>query len=185
MLPLYWVYQEQTAGGLKATMDHLEYPEGVAGETAASCDDAAAPLYKGRVLYFKGKFGEDGAAGCYKIARPSHESLARSSESDLEKHVKLRAKQDASYWFGLMAFQRGRYSSAIDWLQSKTIEVYPNGPWSPGALTISACAYEASDKPDMAMLLYHSNASSPGYAGDLLRAKWLKELGEKRKPGGE
>ncbi len=184
LLPLYWVYQEQTAGGLKATMDHLEYPEARQAKPPQVVTHAA-PLYKGRVLYFKGKFGEDGAAGCYKIARPSHESLARSSESDLEKHVKLRAKQDASYWFGLMAFQRGRYSSAIDWLQSKTIEVYPNGPWSPGARYNLGRAYEASDKPDMAMLLYHSNASSPGYAGDLLRAKWLKELGEKRKPGGE
>jgi hypothetical protein len=37
----------------------------------------------------------------------------------------------------------------------------------------------------MAMLLYNSNSASPGFRGDLLRAKWLKELGEKRKPKGE
>ena len=84
-----------------------------------------------------------------------------------------------------MAYQRGHYSSAVDWLQAKTIETYPNGPWTPGARYNLGRAYEAAYNPDMAMLLYHSNVSSSGYGGDLLREKWLKELGEKRKPAGE
>jgi hypothetical protein len=184
LLPLFWVYQEQTAGGVKTSMDPLEYEEARQAK-APQVVTHIAPLYKGRISYFKGKFGEDGAAGWYKIARPSHESLARSSESDFEKSVKFRAKQDATYWFGLMAYQRGHYSSAVDWLQAKTIETYPNGPWIPGARYNLGRAYEASSDRDMAMLLYHSNVSSPGYGGDLLRAKWLRELGEKRKPAGE
>ncbi len=181
VLPLYWVYHERLAGGAKTSMDPLEYDESRQAKPSQVVIHAA-PLHKGRVFYFKGKYGEDGAAGCYLTARPSHESLFRSSDSDFEKQVKLWAKQDASYWLGLMAFQRGRYRSAIDYLQTKTIEAYPNGPWSSGARYNLARAYEASGQPDMAMFLYNSNTNSPGYPGDLLRAKWLKELGEKRKP---
>ena len=181
VLPLYWVYQERKAGGAKTSMDPLEYEESRQAKPSQVVLHVA-PLFKGRVLYFKGKYGEDGAAGRYLIARPSHESLALSSESDFKKRIKLWAKQDASYWLGLMAFQRGRYASAIDYLQTKTLEAYPNGPWSTGARYNLARAYEASGRLDMAIFLYNSNATSPGYFGDLLRAKWLKELGEKRKP---
>jgi hypothetical protein len=184
VLPLYWVYREQLAGGAKASMDPLEYEESRQAKTPKVVIHPA-PLCRGRILYFKGKFGEDGAASYYRIARPSYESLAISSDSDFEKRIKVRARQDASYWFGLMAYQRGRYPSAIDWLQAKTIEAYPNGPWSTGARYNLARAYEASGKPDMAMFLYNSNTSSPGYPGDILRARWLKELGEKRKPASE
>jgi hypothetical protein len=184
VLPLYWVYQERKAGGARTSMDPLEYQESLEPKGAQVVTNAA-PLYRGRVLYLKGKFGEDGAAGYFRIARPSHESLARSSASDFEKQVKFRAKQDASYWLGLMAYQRGNYPSAIDYFLTKTIEAYPNGPWSTGARYNLGRTYEASGKPDLAILLYISNSASPGYLGDVLRAKWLKELGEKGKPGGE
>ncbi len=186
VLPLFWVYQEQTVGGAKTSMAprELEYPESRQAKQSRLMVHAA-PLFKGRVLYLKGKFGEEGAAGSFRIARPSLKSLALSSESDFEKRIKVRAKQDASYWLGLMAFERGHYRSAIDWLQAKTIEAYPNGPWSTGARYNLARAYEASHNYDMAVFLYDSNTSSPGYPGDLLRAKWLKELAGKRKPAGE
>jgi hypothetical protein len=184
VLPLFWVYQEQLAGGAKTSMDPLEYDETKQAKPSRAVVHIA-PLFRGRILYFKGKFGEEGAARYYQIARPSYEMLAISSETDFEKRVKLQARQDATYWFGLMAFQRGRYSSAIDWLQAKTIEAYPNGPWSTGARYNLGRVYEASGKPDLAMLLYNSNVSSIGYAGDALRARWLKEMGGKRKPAGE
>ena len=183
VLPLYWVYQEQLAGGAKTSMDPLEYEESRQAKPSQVVTHAA-PLYKGRVLYFKGKYGEDGAAGCYLIARPSHESLVRSSDSDFEKQVKLWAKQDASYWFGLMALQRGRYRSAIDWLQAKTIEAYPNGPWSTGARYNLARAYEASGKPDMAMFLYNSNTTSPGYRRRPAPSKMAEGTGRKAQAGG-
>jgi hypothetical protein len=96
--------------------------------------------------------------------------------------VKLQGKQDATYWLGLMAFQRRNFPSAIYWFQAKIIEAYPNCLWTNGARYNLARAYEVSGKPDMAILLYESNTASPGYLGDLLRAKWLKELGEKQKP---
>jgi tetratricopeptide (TPR) repeat protein len=184
VLPLYWVYQERKAGAAKTSMDPLEYDESRQAKPSQVVLHAA-PLFKGRVLYFKGKYGEDGAAGHYLIARPSHESLALSSESDFEKRIKLWAKQDASYWLGLMAFQRGRYASAIDYLQTKTLEAYPNSPWSTGARYNLARAYEGSGRLDLAIFLYTSNTNSPGYFGDLLRAKWLKELGAKGKPASE
>ena len=93
------------------------------------------------------------------------------------------ARQDASYWFGLMAYQRGRYRSAIDWFLRQTIEAYPNGLWLTGARYNLARTYEASGKADLAILLYGSNTASPGYPGDVLRAKWLQELGGEKDKG--
>jgi len=184
-LPLYWVYQERLPGGAKTSKDPLEYQE-TRQPKEAQVITHAAPLYKGRVLFLKGKFvGDDGAAPCFRIARPSHESLALSSASDFEKQVKVWAKQDASYWSGLIAYQRGNYRSAVDYFLTKTIEAYPDGPWLNGARYNLARTYEASGKPDLAILLYGSNTASPGYPGDVLRAKWLTELGEKRKPESE
>ena len=164
-------------------MDPLDNQSGQA--KAAQIVTHAAPLFRGRVLYFKGKFGEGGAAGYYRIARPSYASLRLSSETAFEKQVKLWARQDATYWLGLMAYQRGRYPSAINWLQAKTREADPGGPWETGACYNLARAYEASHQPEMAMLLDNSDSGSPGHPGDLLRAKWLKELGEKQKSPGE
>jgi hypothetical protein len=189
VLPLYWVYQERTAGGAKSTKDPLEYEESRRAKDPEVIT-YAAPLYKGRVRFLKGKFvGDDGAADFFRIARPSLESIKRSSADNLEKQVQIWAKQDASYWSGLMAFQRGNYPSAIDWLKVKTIDAFPNGPWSTGARYNLARACEASrkaeDNADMAIFIYRSNTDSPGYRGDALRAKWLTELGEKRKPVSE
>ena len=185
VLPLYWSYEEQLPGGPKTTRDHLEYQE--SGETKeARVVSRVAPLYKGRVLYLRGKFVGDGeAAPCFRIARPSHESLALSSESDTEKQIKLLGKEAASYWSGLMAYEQGNYPSAAYYLLNKTIDAYPDGPWTTGARYNLARTYEALGKPDLAILLYTGNTASPGYLGDLLRSQWLKELGEKRKPAKE
>jgi tetratricopeptide (TPR) repeat protein len=185
VLPLYCVYEERVAGSSKTSKDHLEYEESRTPKEAQVVEHPAA-LYKGRVLYLKGKFtGDEGAIRCFQIARPSYESLALSSADDIEKQVKLWAKQDASYWLGLIAYQRGNYPSAIDYFMTKTLEAFPNGPWSTGARYNLARTYEAAGKADTAVLLYRSNSASPGYHGDLLRAKWLRELSEKRKPESE
>jgi len=87
----------------------------------------------------------------------------------------LQAKQDASYWLGLLAFQRANYSSAIDYLARRTLEVMPDGPWSSGAQYNLARCYEAADEPAAAAELYQSDTDSPGYHGNLLRARWLSE----------
>ena len=98
----------------------------------------------------------------------------------------LQAKQAASYWSGLIAYQRGNYSAAGDYFRKRTLEAAPNTPWRHGALYNLARTYEAAGDTQRAILQYQSDASSPGYQGDLLRAKWLGEakVGGKGKGGG-
>jgi hypothetical protein len=185
VLPLFWVYQERSVGGTRTSMDPLEYDE-TRQPKESEVITHAAPLYKGRVLFLKGKFtGDDGAATFFRIARPSLESLRRSSASADDKQIQLWAKQDATYWSGLIAYQRGNYPSAVDHFLAKTIEAYPDGLWLNGARYNLARTYEGSGKPDLAIIIYKSNTASPGYPGDLLRAKWLIDLGAKPKAESE
>jgi hypothetical protein len=143
----------------------------------------SAPLYRGRVLYLKGKFvGDHGAAELYKQARPSDDELRLSSLDQAQKLFYMLAKQDASYWTGLLAYQRGKYDSAIDYFRLRTLLASSDNPWIPGAQYNLARAYEASGATDKAIAQY-GNASSPGLYGELLRAKWLKELTERKKEG--
>jgi hypothetical protein len=144
----------------------------------------SAPLLRGRVLYLKGKFiGDDGAMHYYQAARPSNEELSASSAHVLEKLVYLRGKQDAGYWAGLIAYQRGNYPAAIDYFTTRTLLFTPNGPWTTGARYNLARAFEASGDPERAILQYGNDPDSPGYLGDLLRAKWLKQQNGEGKKG--
>jgi hypothetical protein len=136
----------------------------------------SAPLRRGRVLQLKGKFiGDEGAIHYYQMARPSNAEVSASSAHPMEKLIYLRGKQDASYWLGLIAYQRAGYRSAIDYFANRTLLAMPNGPWSDGARYNLARTFEASGDKERAILQYASNADSAGYLGDLLRAKWLRE----------
>jgi hypothetical protein len=136
----------------------------------------AAPLYRGRVLQLKGRFtGDDGAIHFYQLARPSTEAITTSYMAEVEKVVQLRAKQDASYWLGLIAYQRQSYPAAIDYFTKRTLLFAPDGPWTVGARYNLGRTFEAAGERERAILQYNSNANSPGYLGDLLRAKWLAE----------
>jgi hypothetical protein len=140
----------------------------------------SAPLRRGRVLYLKGKFvGDDSAVQYFQSARPSNRELSSSSAHPMEKLVYLRGKQDASYWLGLIAFQRNDYPTAVDYFANRTLLFMPNGPWTDGARYNLARTFEASGDPERAILQYEEGVNSPGYLGDLLRAKWLKPNGKK------
>lgn len=135
-----------------------------------------APLYHGRILHLKGRLvGEEGAMQYYQAARPSHAELAASSLEAIEKALLLRGKQDASYWCGLLTFQRGNYSAAIDYFTRRTLRAYPAGPWTHGATYNLARAYEALGEIDRAVAQYQGDDTAPDYYGRLLRAKWLLE----------
>ena len=157
---------------------HLD-PKGVQARLAAMLPFyglPSAPLRRGRILQLKGKFvGDDGATHYYQMARPSQEELSASSAHPVEKFLFQRGKQDASYWLGLIAYQRGNYPAAIDYFTNRTLLFMPGGPWTDGAHYNLARTFEAVGETERAILQYNGNASSPGYLGDLLRAKWLKE----------
>jgi hypothetical protein len=141
----------------------------------------SAPLRRGRVLHLKGKFvGDDGAIHYYQLARPSNAELSASSAHPMEKFVFLRGKQDASYWSGLIAYQRANYVAAADYFARRTLELTPDSPWTEGARYNLARTFEAAGDTERAILMYASSAGSRGYPGALLRAEWLKRKPAKR-----
>ena len=101
-----------------------------------------------------------------------------------------RAKQDASYWLGLMNLDQGlielqrknpdaaakHHRVAIDYLLKFTIEASPGGPWTHGASYNLGRSYEATRQYDEAIARYAIDAASPSYFGNLLRARWINEL---------
>ncbi len=161
-----------------------------------------SPLWKGRLLHFKGRFiGEDGATQYYQAARPPNRELdafaqhfylsmkAAQPEADdavlrqvaeqraaQEKPALVRAKQDGSYWLGLLAYERRAFSAAIDYLAVRTLEASPNGPWTHGARYNLARVYEATGELERAISQLASDPLSPSRHGNLLRARWLNEL---------
>jgi hypothetical protein len=187
ILPLYMVHEDRTTGRAARKLDPQDIPNPQEQqEQQARTISYPAALCRGRMLHLKGKFtGEDGATKYYQIARPSNESLRLSSADPAEKFVLLLGKQDASYWSGLIAYQiayqRGKnnYIDAIDYFETRTLRAFPNGDWTNGARYNLARALEASGHTEDAIRLYQTNALSPGYLGELLRAKWLqKEAGK-------
>ena len=142
----------------------------------------SAPLRRGRALHLKGKLiGDDSAITYYQAARPSNEELSASSAHPMEKLMYRLGKQDASYWSGLIAFHRGNWPTAVDYFANRTLLATPNGPWTEGARYNLGRSFEAAGDAERAMLQYEGDADSPGYLGELLRAKWLKEQLEKTK----
>lgn len=161
-----------------------------------------APLWKARILHFKGEFvGENGATQYYQLARPPNSQLAAFADmfyrslktaqpeandaelrqmaeqrAAMEKPVFVRAKQNASYWLGLLAYEQEVYPAAIDYLATRTLEASPDGPWTHGARYNLARTFEAAGELDRAVSQLASDPLSPSRHGNLLRARWLAEL---------
>lgn len=157
----------------------------------------APALWRARTLHLFGKYaGPGGASRYYQIARPADADQARAMNKEFAEAQNLMqvnpdasrrkreavehliecartAKQDASYWLGLIALERQDYETAIDYFSKRTLEAYPEGPWTNGAHYNLARAYEASGKADEAIETYRE-VDSPQRHGNLLRARWLK-----------
>jgi hypothetical protein len=139
--------------------------------------DRATPLLKGRMLQLKGKLiGNEGATKFYQDARPSNQDLVSANAPMSMKQLQMFAKQDASYWSGLIQYQRGNYPAAIDYFMTRTLLQAPNGPWTTGASYNLARTFEISGEAERAILQYQGNDRSVGHHGELLRAKWLQEF---------
>ncbi len=178
---------------------------------------SSRPLYKGRVLHLKGRFGEQGAIDCYYAARPTDEALADDEQKRWDAYyqknllpqigalppdkqeeteqrlrqqalaavrwetaVYRRAKLDASYWLGLIAFEQGNYPSAIDWFANRTLAAAPAGPWTLGARYNLGRSREAAGQAQAAVEEYVVGSFSPLVYGNLLRARWLHDLAAKK-----
>ncbi|HEY4760171.1 MAG TPA: hypothetical protein VIH42_06295, partial [Thermoguttaceae bacterium] len=91
----------------------------------------------------------------------------------------LLGKQDATYWLGLIAYERGNYNSATDYLLKRTLEKSAEGgPWSHGARYNLARTVEAAGETQRAAMMYQADPDAPDLLGRLLRARWLQEKNE-------
>jgi len=146
--------------------------------SAAAADlvvfEVVAPLTKGRSLHFKGAIdGERGAKHYYLKSRIWKEQFAKASLRPEQLKICEMAKQDASYWLGLIAFEEKNYPVAIDYFSRRTLEATPDGPWTDGAHYNLGRTYEANGQLAEAIDLYQSDRS-PQKHGNRLRARRLK-----------
>lgn len=136
-------------------------------------------LSRGRVAHLKGNLdGEEGATIFYQQARPADvdlsEALAAKKISPADSELLRQAKQNASYWMGLVSYALGNDSTAVDYFRKRTLEASPDGPWTHGARYNLARTYEAMGRHDQAIHEYESDLRSPRYRGNVLRARWLR-----------
>ncbi len=134
-------------------------------------------LWKGRILHLKGNFsGEPNATVYYQLARPSDRELASADIPNELAMMYQQAKQNASYWLGLIAYDQENYRSATDYLSNRTLEAVENNPWTRGAHYNLGRIYEADRQYDKALTEYRTKSPSPDRHGNLLRARWLEGL---------
>jgi len=152
----------------------------------------AVPTLKiGRALYFKAAYdGEEGAKRRFMSARPPQsmidnfrlpaEAAKQFRREDLSKVEATQmvwmqqAKQYASFWLGLVAYEEQDFPVAIDFFAKRTLEAAPSGPCANSARYNLARTYEAVGDTDRAIALYESDRKSPQSHGNQLRARWLK-----------
>lgn len=157
-------------------------------------------LWKARVLHFQGhkdirvaergdalampREGHDDALRFYQspTVRPADASLEK--EEPAKKVVYSLAKANASYWLGLLSYDRGNYGIAASWLGDRTLDRDPQGKWATGARYNLARTYEADGKLDEAVKLLESDPEdAPQRHGNLVRAKRLKTQRETKSTG--
>ena len=146
-----------------------------------------ALLSRARLLHLKGEYesgdervSEVGAIELYTGARLSREDIDNATLADEQKDVLRGVKQDASYWLGLVSYERGQYRPAINHLANRTLKSFPNGQWINGARYNLGRSYEQSEDYAAAVKHYEADTSPQRY-GNLVRARWLREehLGDK------
>ena len=134
-------------------------------------------LWKARMLHFKGSFtGEKSAKYYYNLSRIPNRDLENNVMPPELKMAFVLAKLNASYWSGLIAAHQGDNEAAVDWLRKRTLEFLPQSPRTHGAVYNLARVCESQGQFDKAIELYRADVESPGYHGNLLRARWLESL---------
>lgn len=169
--------------------------------------DTVHPLVQGRIQYFRGNFDKtpdnSGAKGYFIDARvpdviinqieTSPEAQAglgiiRTRENDQEWQFRLRMskslitviKQTATYWLGLTHYDTGRFETAVEWLNQRTLETPGENLWKSGARYNLARTYEALGDLETARKTLLLD-DSPQKHGNLLRARYLREKAERQK----
>ena len=157
-------------------------------------------LVRARHLHFRNKFGnvgdEKGAKMLYLESRIPNAQLDQIETSDrvqeqlgltrqdderqvyfqgrmaMAKMVVTNTKHHASYWLGLAQYDDGRPEAAVEWFARRTLEAFPDGPWTGGARYNLGRTYEALGDIEKAREQYFQDESPQKY-GNLLRARYL------------
>jgi tetratricopeptide (TPR) repeat protein len=145
-------------------------------------------LWKARVLHFQGHQKGDidsltadpdevvndhrEALELYtKVRTPDRVLNEVASES--KRQIYSTAKDEASYWVGLLLFDEGKLDSAEDWFSDPRLRAKPDGPWASGTQYNLGRTYEALGNNAEAIKLYEAD-KSPQRDGNRLRARLLK-----------
>lgn len=135
------------------------------------------PLWRGRVLHFRGELvGEEGAAHYYQLARPPERLLDSGQLAPEDQAIVGRVKVNASYWLGLIAYYQGNRKSAEDYLIKRTAMAEPNSPWDSGVLYLLGRLNEKLGDYSRAITAYRADVHLPNRFGNLVRARWIEEL---------
>jgi hypothetical protein len=149
-------------------------------------------LWKARLLHFQGnkdiraeerndplaeaRQGHDDAAKLYldPSVRPSNKTLAKLEPA--KQRVYSAAKAAASYWLGLLSYERGNFENALYWFDDRTLEVAADGRWADGARYNLARTHEAMGNfEEAAKVLESDPKDSPQRHGNLLRSRRAAE----------
>ncbi|MGA2255818.1 MAG: tetratricopeptide repeat protein [Thermoguttaceae bacterium] len=142
---------------------------------------------------------------------PAEEQFLKQVAADFtEQQVDaiIRGKLAASYWLGLIQYEQGEFAAALDYFSVRTLQFPQNwtklewkpralayfsvgalqlGPkifWATGAHYNIARILEAGGQRQKAIDVYETSILLRNDSGNLVRARWLKELDgeEHRKP---
>jgi tetratricopeptide (TPR) repeat protein len=90
------------------------------------------------------------------------ERLLNAVSSDAKKKIYSAAKDNASYWVGLLLFDEGKFDSAEDWLSDPRLVGSDGGTWANGTRYNLGRTYEAQGKTAEAIKLYEkARAENP------------------------
>jgi len=155
-------------------------------------------LWNGRASQLRARYtGERNAFSYYLRVHIPDEAIeqGRDHMGNLfgapQKRLIRVAKGHAAYWMGLASYETGDYRAALNHLQKRTLEAQPDGPFTTGARYNLARVHEALGEKSLAdgdpteaksqfaraaeILSDPADSASPTRAGNLLRARWLRE----------
>ncbi len=128
-------------------------------------------LWTGRVLQLRGQvLGEVGASRAYQSSRPAKDRLDQLELGKVDRDRIDFAKQQATYWLGVIALERGNLDTALEYLDERYARIYPASPWKPHAQFLLAEVWLRQGKQAEAIAAYHQVAGLERPAA-LLRAQ--------------
>ena len=141
-------------------------------------------LWSGRILYFKGRItGQESAVMCLQDARFSDRDFLELKNQPMFQLDPIReqffhlATLNALYWLGLASYETGSISAAKDYWESRDIS--KRNPWSNGVQYMLGRVAERERDYKKAATHFERAVAGPSAVGNLLRAKWLREITSK------